>query len=44
MKDLFKMLALGFVGAIGISAGSKLWNEVLEGKVDDLKDRLTKKD
>ena len=44
MKDLFKTAAYGFVIAIGYMAGIKLWDEVLEDKVDDLKERLNKKD
>lgn len=44
MKDTFKFLAYGLFTAIGYCAGVKLWAEVLEDKVDDLKDRLKKKD
>ena len=44
MKDLFKTTALGVVYAIGFCVGWKLWEEVLEDKVDDLKERLSKKD
>ena len=44
MKDLFKVFVLGIVTAIGGGVGWKLWDEVLEDKVDDLKERLSKKD
>lgn len=41
MKDLFKTAVYGVVVAIGYMAGVKLWDDVLEDKVDSLKDRLT---
>lgn len=44
MKDLFKTATYGVAIAIGYMAGIKLWDEVLEDKIDDLKDRLKKKD
>lgn len=44
MKDLFKTLLYGAAVAVGYMAGVKLWDEVLEDKVDDLKERLSKKD
>lgn len=43
MKTVFTWLAYGLTAALGIKAGYYLWDEVLEDKVDDLKDRLTKK-
>ena len=43
MKTIIKVLGLGILAGVGSSAGYWLWEEVLEDKVDDLKDRLSKK-
>ena len=43
MKDLFKSFGYAVAIGIGYMAGIKLWDEVLEDKVDNLKERLTKK-
>jgi hypothetical protein len=44
MKDLFKAACVGVTYAIGFCAGWKLWEDVLEDKVEDLKERLSKKE
>lgn len=43
MKQLVKTALLGAGYAIGFCAGWKLWEDVLEDKFEELKDRLTKK-
>ena len=42
MKNLFKLLASGVTILVGYNAGNWLWNEVLEDKMNKLKDRLKK--
>lgn len=47
MKELGKTfihsVVYGFIAAVSFMAGQKLWDEVLEDKVDDAKDYLTEK-
>ena len=43
MKNVIRTLMAGVAVMVGVKAGEWLWDEVLEYKVDDLKDRLTKK-
>lgn len=43
MKTLLKTLSGWFAVAVGLKAGGWLWDEVLEEKADDLKNRLSKK-
>lgn len=44
MKHLWNLLVTGFVVSIGVDIGTKVWDEVLEDKIDVLVDRLKKKD
>lgn len=43
MKQVMQYCGLCFLGGIGYCAGVWLWDNVLEDKVEDLKDRLTTK-
>ena len=43
MKNLFKLLASGAAMVVGYKAGNWLWNEVLEDKARNLKNRFSKK-
>ena len=43
MKGFIQMVAYGFAVALGYLGGVKLWDEVLEDKVDDIRERLSKK-
>ena len=43
MKDLVKIMVNWAGVGIGYMAGIWLWDNVLEDKVEDLKDRLSKK-
>ena len=44
MKHLWNLLVTGFVVSIGVDIGTKVWNEVLEDKIDVVVEKLTKKD
>ena len=43
MKNLIKIIASGAAVCIGIGTGQWLYENVIEDKLDDLKDRLSKK-
>lgn len=43
MKTFISCLGFGIATGVGLMGGYWLWNEVLEDKMDDLKDRLSKK-
>ena len=43
MKNLINVILTGAAACIGFGAGGWLWDNVLEDKLDDLKDRLAKK-
>ena len=44
MKSLLGTLLISVTATIGVCAGKKLWNEVLDGKIDKFfeKDRFVK--
>lgn len=43
MKNFFNVFATGAITVIGILGGKWLWDEVLQDKANNLKNRLTKK-
>ena len=43
MKDLIKFVGTFALAGIGMNAGFWVWENVLEDKVDNLKDKLSKK-
>lgn len=43
MKSIIQSAAIGTASVVGMLAGFWLWNEVLEEKANDLKDRLQTK-
>ena len=43
MKDMIKLLVAGVTISVGIELGSWLWEEVIEDKVNNLKERITDK-
>ena len=43
MKNFLTNVALGMAFALGYMGGAWLWEDVLEDKAIDLKDKLTKK-
>lgn len=43
MKTIIAYLGIGIATGVGIMGGYWLWDNVLEDKADDLKDRLSKK-
>lgn len=43
MKGIISLIAVTAVMGVGMNAGFWLWENVLEDKADNLKDKLTKK-
>ena len=43
MKSIINVLGIGILAGVGTSAGFWLWEEVLEDKVEDFRDYLSKK-
>jgi hypothetical protein len=43
MKNLIKIITSGAALCIGMGTGQWLWDNVIEDKLDNLKDRISKK-
>lgn len=44
MKTIISLIGAGIATGVGIQGGFWLWDNVLEEKVEGLRDRLSKKD
>lgn len=44
MKNVFDRIGSAVVTIIGICFGKWLWDEILKGKAEDLKQKLSRKD